>query len=94
VRGLGPNGRRALGHWPSEGEELIHLLIAAVEEAEATASEDDRGKLRNLLDSLRDVATGTASEVLAAVLLRLAGLQPGLSPEALTGAGPRHRAAT
>ena len=74
VEGLGPIGRRALGHWPTEGEALIRVLIAAVEEAQTTASEEDRGKLKRLLDSLRDLTTGAGGEVLGSVLVRIAGL--------------------
>jgi hypothetical protein len=74
VEGLGPTGRRALGHWPSEGEALIRVLIAAVEEAVTTAPDEDRGKLKRLLGSLQDLATGAGGEVLGSVLARITGL--------------------
>ena len=71
IEGLGPQGRRALGHWPSEGEAMIRVLMAAAQEAEsAAASEEERSKFQRLLAVLGDIVSSTAGGVLTNVLAR------------------------
>lgn len=74
ARGLGPRGRQELGQWPSEGQVLLSALITAIEQAEGAVPEEERGKVRRLLDAARDVGTGTTANVIAALLARVSGL--------------------
>lgn len=69
-----PNGRRAIGQWPSD--DAFATLIALLDSKIAAESDDNRkSKLESLKGTLRDVGADVAGSVLSAFAMQAAGLR-------------------
>lgn len=64
VRAVSPEGRRAVGTWPSAEAVLADLVAALREEADREADPKRRGALQRLADEIAGVAHDVAVNVL------------------------------
>jgi hypothetical protein len=72
VTGIRPKGRRATGQWPGAdlGADLVATLNAEIEK---TTDEAKKGRLRRLVEAVRDIGTDVASETLSKVIIHRTG---------------------
>jgi len=70
--GLLERGRRAVGQWPSEdaGDDLLELIR---QRAEGAATEEERSRLRRLLEAGKAVGGRTLTEIVVAYAKHYAG---------------------
>lgn len=60
---------KLLAGWPADGEVALERLIAALQaQIEATSDEEEKGKLRRVLDAVQGVGENVAAEVLTKVM--------------------------
>lgn len=61
---------KLLAGWPADGEVALERLIAALQtQIDATTDEEEKGKLRRVLDAVQGVGENVAAEVLTKVMM-------------------------
>jgi hypothetical protein len=59
-----------LAGWPADGEVALARLIATLQtQIDATSDEEEKGKLRRVLDAVQGVGENVAAEVLTKVMM-------------------------
>jgi len=61
---------KLLAGWPADGEVALERLIAALQtQIDSTTDEEEKGKLRRVLDAVQGVGENVAAEVLTKVMM-------------------------
>ena len=74
VERLTPEGRRAVGQWPSETDAAALLVALLEERADAEPDPEKRGRIRQAAAAVGGVGRDVVAEVLARLVERQAGL--------------------